>query len=337
MNKLVSVAVPCRNEMAHIEGCIEAILKSNYTPLEIIIVDGMSDDGTRNILEMLSKKHKNVRYVDNPEKLTPYAFNYGVTSSNGEFVQIVGSRNILDPDYISTLVKTLEENPEIGCTGGNYQHSYESDISRYISYAMESKFGMGGDNYRTKKSSCFVDTVGVPMYRKSIFDKLGLFDKRLTRNQDDDFNYRVTKAGYKIYYQAEAKTLYYVRGSFKKAFKQFSQYGYFKVFVNKKHKTVTTLRQLVPAIFLIFLLLGALLCILAPPFLITYLSILALYWILGVISALTFTKNPKEIFMIQLATFTIHIGYGWGYLKGILDFLILSKKAPDSDMQRQTN
>jgi GT2 family glycosyltransferase len=331
----VSVVIPCRNEEKNIRGCVESILSSNYSNMEIVVVDGMSDDGTREILDQLSKEYSNVQYVDNPHQLTPYAFNIGCKAASGFYVQIVGSRNTLDPNYIPLLVKALEENPEIGCVGGDYQHVYDTNFSRYITYAMESKFGVGSSNYRTKKESAYVDTVGIPMYRKSIFDEVGYFDERLTRNQDDDFNFRVTQAGYKIYYVFEAKTQYYVRGSLNKLFKQFSQYGYFKVFVNKKHKTVTTLRQLVPVIFLLFLTLGLLFSIIIPKFLLLYFLGIMLYFFVGMLSSLSFTKKPVEVILTQLSAFVMHIGYGWGYLKGIFDFLILGRE-PSTTMQKQT-
>jgi glycosyltransferase involved in cell wall biosynthesis len=334
-SKKVSVVIPCRNEEKNIRGCVESILSTNYTDIEVVVVDGMSDDGTREILSQLSAEYFNVRFVDNPHKLTPFAFNIGCKAATGFYVQIVGSRNTLDPDYIPLLVKALEEDPEIACVGGDYQHVYDTDFSRFITYAMESKFGVGSSNYRTKKESAFVDTVGIPMYRKSIFDEIGYFDERLTRNQDDDFNFRVTQKGHKIFYVFEAKTQYFVRGSLKKLFKQFSQYGYFKVFVNKKHKTVTTLRQLVPVIFLLFLILGLPLSIFISKFIYLYALGILLYLFVGAMSLMIFTKKPLEIIATQLSALVMHIGYGQGYLKGIYDFLILGRE-PSTKMQKQT-
>lgn len=160
---LVSVVIPCRNEKKYIRGCVEAILQSEYPRLEVIVVDGESDDGTVAEIDALAKQYSNVRRVNNPKRLTPYAFNLGVLNSEGEFVQIVGSRNVLDRHYISQLVRALQENPQMGCVGGDYQHTFDNDDSRYIAWAMESKFGVGGSNYRTMKQSCYVDTVGVPV------------------------------------------------------------------------------------------------------------------------------------------------------------------------------
>ena len=336
MNKLVSVVILCRNEVKYIKKTVEEVLKSEHSPLEVIIVDGMSNDGTREVLKELSNKYTNVRFVDNPEKLTPFAYNYGVKNSAGEYIQIIGARNVLETGYISNLVKTLESDARIACAGGDYQHVYDTNVGKYISYAMESKFGVGAGNYRTMQESCFVDTVGVPMYPKRIFDELGYFDERLTRNQDDDYNYRVTKADYKIFYNHNAKCTYMVRGSFKKLFTQMSQYGYFKVFVNRKHKTLTTIRQIVPALFLLFLVLGFILGLLVHAFWTLYLAVIGLYMGLGIYSSMKANNNLTGTLLTFFACFIMHVGYGYGYLKGIRDFLILGKVSPEGKMERQT-
>jgi hypothetical protein len=173
------------------------------------------------------------------------------------------------------------------------------------------------------------------MYRKSIFAEIGMFDERLTRNQDDDFNYRVTQKGHKIFYASRGKVLYYVRGTYKKLFRQYMQYGYFKVFVNKKHHAVTTLRQLVPATFLLFLLIGLGMSVLWNVFMLPYLSIIGLYLILGLVVSASVAKKWWEIFPIVGACMVMHIAYGQGYLKGIWDFLILNRM-PARSMQEQT-
>lgn len=195
---LVSVVIPCRNEVKSIRATVLAILAGDYQNLEIIVVDGMSEDGTRQVLEQLTHEDARVRMVDNPMKKTPYAFNLGVKHSRGEFVQIVGSRNVLASDYIQILMFTLEQHADVACVGGDFQHVADSPSGEYLAQAMESKFGVGFGNYCTMQKNAFVDTVGIPMYRRSIFTDVGLFDEKLTRNQDDDFNFRVRAKGYKI-------------------------------------------------------------------------------------------------------------------------------------------
>ena len=335
-DKLITVVIPCRNEVKHIERTVKSVMSSVGIKLEVVVVDGMSNDGTREVLNSLNNRYpENFKYIDNPEQLTPYAFNHGVKAARGDYVQISGARNLLEPDYLLKLALILDEKPEVAAVGGNYNHTYDSDQGRFISYAMESKFGMGPDNFRTKSTDGYVDTVGIPLFRVNVFDEVGLFDETLTRNQDDDFTYRLKQAGYKIYYCSTANTTYFVRDSFQKLSKQFQQYGYFKVFVNKKHSTFTTIRQLVPALFVSFLAMGFMLSLISHVALFLYLFILGTYYVLGLLSANQFTNNFKEICQVQLAYFIMHFSYGVGYLKGILDFMILNK-SPSSSMQNQT-
>ncbi len=334
MSGLVSVIIPCRNERKAIERTVRAICASDYEKIEVIIVDGMSDDGTRDIIHTLMMQDPRVKMIDNPKKLTPYAFNIGIVHARGEYIQIVGSRNVMAPDYLSLLIKTLKERPEVACVGGDYQHVANSPEGEVIALAMESKFGVGAGNYRTMRIDAFVDTVGVPMYRSSIFRDVGFFDERLTRNQDDEFNFRLRERGLKIFYVHNAKVTYLVRGSLKKAFHQFSQYGYFKVFVNQLHGTVTTMRQVVPAAFLGFwVVLAPLIAIIEP--LRPLLGFAILLYVLTGLSMAGRRVGLIKRFKVLFACFVLHIGYGYGYWVGIWDFMI-SKREPRLSFQGQT-
>jgi GT2 family glycosyltransferase len=198
---------------------------------------------------------------------------------------------------------------------------------------MESKFGVGAGNYRTMTDNAYVDTVGIPMYRQNIFNEVGYFDERLTRNQDDDFNFRVRQKGHKILYVHSAKATYLVRGSLKKAFWQFFQYGYFKVFVNKKHSAVTTLRQVVPALFVAFWVLGLPFALVAPGFWKVLIAVATLYVLLGIL--LAGSAGVLGRIRVLATCFVLHWGYGLGYWAGIWDFLV-ARRSPRLSFQRQT-
>lgn len=332
---LVSVVIPCRSEVKSIEGTVRALLASQHPNLEVLVVDGMSEDGTRDVVARLQAEDPRVRLIDNPKKLTPYAFNLGVTNARGAYIQIVGSRNRLEPDYIPLMLARLNASPEVACVGGDFQHVHDSPPGEAITRAMESKFGVGGSNYRTMSADTYVDTVGVPLYRRAIFNEIGLFDENLTRNQDDEFNFRVRRAGYKILYVHQAKTTYLVRGSLRKAFKQYQQYGYFKVYVNKKHGAMTTYRQLVPALFLGFW------AATAPGFWFAPRLTAALWLVVAALYVFTGLKlsgrglRLAERWRVLKACFVLHLGYGSGYWLGIWDFLV-RHTVPRASMQSMT-
>jgi len=332
----VAIVIPCRNEQANIEECITAICNSdlpNHIEVQIYVVDGLSDDKTIEILNQLQLNHKNLTVISNDRKLTPFAFNLGIEAglADCDYFQIVGARQIISTNYISDAIRKIESDSSIWCIGGQVENVYLNPTSKIIARVMETSFGMGLGNFRTLESSGFVDTVGTPMYPKHVFDKIGYFDEELIRNQDDDFNYRVLKAGGKIYFDADISLKYYVRGNFKNLWKQFFQYGYWKVYVNKKHGAITTLRQLVPPLFvlyLIFLLVTALIsfkvfCVLVIP-LVGYFA-MALYFTMGCLK-----KDREMSFLKVLQTFPIlHLSYGFGYLRGFVEFVLLGRGASE--------
>jgi GT2 family glycosyltransferase len=334
----IAVVIPCRNEVKNIQECISAIYNSELDEnweLSVTVVDGKSDDGTVELIQQLQLEHSNLKVVTNEKQLTPFAFNIGIHSIDADYYQIIGARQVIDLSYISKSVKCLENNTAIWCVGGRVQNVYLNECGRTIAAAMATSFGMGLGNFRTLGQSGFVDTVGTPMYQKFVFEKIGYFDENLIRNQDDDFNYRVTNAGGKIYYDHEISLKYYVRGNFNGLWKQFFQYGYWKVYVNKKHKTVTTLRQLVPPLFVLYLML----LVLTSLFSISTAGIFGVpfvaYIAMAVYFSLKATEKDKEIRFIEvLKTFPIlHVSYGLGYLKGIWTFLILNQIPSDKQKE----
>lgn len=324
---MISVVIPCRNEEKNIAECIDAIYASALDDqLEVLIVDGMSDDDTRKIITDLQQKYANLILVENPDKVTPVAFNLGIKHAKGDYVQIVGARQIISPDYLSKAKQTLENKPDIWCVGGGVENVYQNEESRRIGLAMGSSFGVGGGNFRVLKESSYVDTVGTPMYPIHVFKKIGLFDETLLRNQDDEYNYRVIEAGGKIFLNTEILIKYYVRASLRNLFKQYLQYGYWKVYVNKKHKTVTTIRQLIPFVFVIGLFLGAILSLFLPLFIWIYLGGIGFYLLLSIFFGFKASNKVGEGFKIALIFPVLHFSYGWGYLKGIFHFLMLRKE-----------
>lgn len=327
----IAVIIPCRNEVNNIVECIEAIYAS-YLPdnwaIQVIVVDGKSNDGTLEVLAQLQQKYQSLEIETNELQLTPYAFNLGIKFGTGnDYFQIIGARQIISKNYLFEAASKLNSDATIWCIGGSVENVYLNEVGNYIADAMCTSFGMGLGNFRTISSSGFVDTVGTPMYPSWVFDRIGYFDEDLVRNQDDEFNFRVTQAGGKIYFSNEISLKYYVRGNYKQLWKQFFQYGYWKVFVNKKHRAVTTSRQLIPPLFCLFLLTYPLTWFLHPFLAFGASALLGLYFLLILITSIRL--NPRKFMHVALVFPLLHISYGMGYLNGIFRFLILGLPPAD--------
>lgn len=328
----ISIVIPCFNERDYIERCLASCVRQNSSTIafqiEVIVVDGMSADGTRAILETFCTQHSEVTVIDNPQKVTPIALNKGIDHAKGEWVMILGAHSELHPNYLALALQTLAALPTIDCIGGIIESTYANAESEAIGLAQTSPFGVGNAYFRTGTKSGFVDTVAFGLYRKSAVKKVGGFDSELVRNQDDEFNYRWLKEGFTIYLNPQLRTNYYVRGSVKKLFRQYFQYGYWKVYVNKKHKALTTVRQLVPFLFVGFCFGGPLLFLLEPLLAIPYTVILAIYSALAAKTALSRKSPTAPASTIFRALLTLHFAYGLGYWKGCIAFLILGQKPP---------
>lgn len=334
-----SIIIPCFNEEKYIEECVSSVLDSiskSGKSGEIIVVDGMSTDGTRELLSQHAELGKRLRLMDNPKQSTPFALNIGIKAAIGEVIIILGGHSTVKADFIAQNLKALDNYPTAACVGGAIFNAYHDEQSAAIGAAMSSSFGVGNARFRTGGLAGFVDTVAFGAYRKEVFDEVGYFDEELIRNQDDEFNYRLIKAGKRIWFEPKIQSTYHVRASFKKLAKQYFQYGYWKVYVNKKHQTITSARQLVPLFFFIFICLAALLTLLdvagvhiQAELIRSGFGIMLLYLMLMIWSAFKSRKTENDttpIALIARAFFTLHFHYGRGYFLGIIDFLLRNKR-----------
>ena len=323
-----SIIIPCRNEEMYIARCLASVTENSYPHelLEVIVADGMSTDLTPKIVKHFTDKFPFVKLIQNKSLFTPSGLNLGIKQAKGDIILILGAHSVLKPLYLSSCAQLLNQNPEAACVGGLILNQNENSTSKIIGYAMASPFGVGNARFRTGGKDGFVDTVAFGAYRREVFEKAGFFDEELARNQDDEFNYRIRKQGFKIYYSSKLVSDYFVRASFTKLAKQYFQYGYWKVYVNQKHRQITSLRQLVPFLFVLFLLIG--LPALALPAWVgkTWLGILGFYSIGAIVAAFT-TKAPLyQVPAVVFSFLVLHLSYGTGYLWGIVQFMLLHRK-----------
>ena len=322
----VSIIIPCRNEKSYIAKCIDSILSQDYPHeyLDVIVCDGCSDDGTLFILEEYCRQYSNVSMLVNQHKTTPHALNIGLKKSQADVNIILVAHSEIHSNYVNNCIVCFDLSPDIGCVGGVLNNVYDGKTSAVIGIAMSSPFGVGNSHFRTGAKNGYVDTVAFGAYRKEVFESIGYFDENLIRNQDDEFNFRLIKSGRTIYLSNTIRANYYVRGSYRKLVKQYYQYGYWKVFVNKKHRVITSIRQLVPFVFVLFLF--SLPVWLVINVQLVYFVVLALYFTIATVYAIRKSSKSHEIPKVVTIFFLLHTSYGMGYVEGIINFFILSRK-----------
>ena len=251
----VSVIVPCHNELGYIEECIRSILIQIPPPggFEIIVVDGMSVDGTRDILKKLAIEEARLRLIDNPAQIVSTALNMGIRVARGRIIIRMDAHTQYARNYIRECVTVLRETGADN-VGGPWIARGDGFVSRAIAAAFQSSFGAGGARGHNPDYEGEVDTVYLGCWPRDVFDRVGFFDEQLVRNQDDEFNLRLTRAGGKVWQSPRVKSSYTPRGSLTALFRQYAQYGYWKVRVIQKHKIPASLRHLVPGGFVSLLI-----------------------------------------------------------------------------------
>lgn len=326
--KRVSISIPCRNEARHIGACLESIVRMDRAGMElsVLVCDGMSDDGTREIVARMAAAYPFIRLIDNPHRTTPHALNLGLKAVPFDAGMILGAHAEVAPDYVRICLDALEAEPGVGCAGGLIENLYETNEARAIGAAMAHPFGVGGAHFRTGAVAGRVDTVAFGVYKREVFERVGWFDEDLVRNQDDEFNFRVTRAGFGILLLPQAKAMYHVRASFKRLYRQYFQYGYWKVYVNTKHNTVTTFRQLVPAAWMLALLPGGVTAMALQQLRWPYLGMVCLYGLASFAAAAKATDSMAQWPQVVRSFWILHAAYGLGYLKGLVHFMLLRKR-----------
>ncbi len=343
MNKqpFVSVIIPCRNEEDYIHILLNNILEQDYPEnnFEVLVMDGLSDDKTPAIVEEYSKKYPKIQYYENTQKIVPFALNRGIKLAKGEVIVRMDAHSEYPNDYLSKLVHYLYD-LNADNVGGRCITLPAKDTlpARLIAEASSNSFGIGDSQFRLKNTEIKeVDTVPFGCYKREVFNRIGVFDEELVRNQDDEFNARLINKGGTIYLIPFVKINYYARKSIPKMIKMFFQYGYFKPLVNKKVRKPATLRQFVPLLFTLYLFFLIASAFVGFNWFLIFLIPFLLYLLLSLIVSFKVSMRRKQIeflFLLPGVFFLIHISYGWGYLKGIFKYLIFRSK---SSKQFSTN
>ena len=339
----VSIIIPCKNEEQFIYKVLQNIAEQTSASLihEVIVSDGLSTDNTKGEIQKFQTDHPglNVKLIDNPQQVVPFALNKAIEMSSGNIILRMDAHSIYPANYLERLLAELDAKPDAWNVGGCWdtQPGADTEEAKAIVAATSHPVGIGDADYRLEGSEVKkVDTVPFGCFRREVFDKIGLFDTDLVRNQDDELNARIIQNGGSIYLIPELKIKYFARPTVPKMSKMFFQYGYFKPLVNKKIKKPATLRQFAPPALVMAIALGWIPGIFWLPWLVAYTTGLWIYLVLLLVVAITMKAETSNRIQIFICFVVIHFSYGWGYLKGIFDFLIrgVEKKGKTVNISR---
>jgi succinoglycan biosynthesis protein ExoA len=320
----VSVVVPVRNEAKSIAQTLHSLLHQDYpsSEFEVIVVDGFSTDETVGIVRRLQAEHANLKLFYNPLRYSSAARNTAIRHMRGEYAVVVdGHCNVEDPNYVRNLVEAFE------ATGADslgrpqpLDAPNPTPFQQAVSIARQSRLGHNPDSDIFSNEAKFVPPQNTAIaYRRSLFHKVGLFDQRFDACEDVEFNHRVFEAKKNCYFTPKLKVLYHPRSHWKALFTQLGRYGSGRARLAAKDRKSLTLPALVPPMWILWLALAPLLCLVYSPLWIVYGSLLALY--LGAIligSMLLARGKPRAVaWRIPLVFFGIHLGFAWGFWKEV--------------------
>lgn len=308
----ITVIIPTLNEEKYIGNLLDGLYLHNNCRMEVLVFDGGSTDQTKQIV--LNKAYPNLKLIENESKFVSYAFNEGYHLAKGKFIALLGAHAVYPPKYLDTALAYLEGG-ECDAVGGPIIQIGKNNKGKAIAYAMSTKFGVGDTAFRTEKKKMYVESVAFAVYKRSIFEQVGLLDTSLKRNQDDELHYRINAAGFKILMVPELSCNYFVRDSFLRLFHQYFEYGLYKPLVFKRVKSGMRLRHLIPSLFLCYIIL------LIP---LTYLCLnlalfipLCMYFICAVYFTMVSHIKVKNWIYIPIAYLILHLSYGTGFLLGL--------------------
>lgn len=322
----VSLVIPLRNEEHHVGALIDALQAQTYAQIvDILFVDGMSTDRTRDIIAEYARRVPAIRILDNPDRIVPPAMNLGIRAARGDIVVRLDAHTLPAPDYVERCVHHLRETGAWN-VGGAMRAQGRGYVGGAIALATTSPFGIGGSPFHYSEEPQYVDTVYLGAFPRWVLDSVGLYDERFIRNQDYELNHRIRKAGGAIYLAPDIKITYFPRDSLRALWRQYFQYGYWKVQTLRKHPDSLKRRQLVAPVFVAELFGGLLLGLLWRPTLVLWAVVLVAYLALATIFAFRRCRGEPDALrylpLIPVVFAMLHIAWGTGFWWAWLSLLV---------------
>lgn len=338
MSIIVTTIIICRNEEKFIGKCLDSITAQDYPKenFEVLAVDGMSDDGTRKIISDCREEFPFIKLLDNPEKFTPFAMNIGIKNAKGDFIIFMGAHADYAKNYISRCIGAMNDSGADNVGGRVMIVPRDNSLTGCaIALCLSSFFGAGNATYKTKiaEKPVEVDTVFGGCYRREIFEKIGLFDERMTRSQDMEFNMRLKRAGGKIMMFPDIIVNYYPKSNFRDFFIHNFWDGVWAVYPLKFVKMPLKLRHYIPLVFFLGLLSLSIIAFFWKPAVPALATSIIFYFAVSLCFSLEIAIREKEwryVFFVPIAFTIRHFGYGIGSFYGIIKLLMPIKNGGKS-------
>ena len=333
----VSIAMPSYNEEPYIEECLRSLLGQDYPAdrMEILVGDGGSQDKTREIIDRMAKEDGRIRLLDNSKhRIQSYAMNLAIKESRGEFILVTDVHAEYASNYVSKLVEAFQRTGA-DCAGGAQRAKAETWFQKALCAVLSSPLGVGGAPYRSPDKEGFVDTVFPGSFRRSILEKVGLYDVKAVTNEDAELQQRILQAGGKVFLSKDVVVHYYPRKSFRLLAKQYFKYGDGRARTLLLHGRFPVLRPLIPFLFVVS---GATILVVPPlqPF--APLAFGAYAAITGLEAVRVGSKVGLWAIPVVWAIFpTMHLSHGIGMLQGLVKYTLKPKPPLIETLEPRTN
>jgi glycosyltransferase involved in cell wall biosynthesis len=323
---LVSIVMPCLQELSHIGAALDTVVAQNYPNerLDVLVVDGMSEDGTREIIREFSIRYPFIRLLDNPRRNTPAALNIGIQASQGEVIVRMDAHTTYETDYVTESVRALSETGA-DVVGGvcNTVPERDSIFGWPIALALSHPFGVGNAYYKIGHTTeqTRVDSVPFGCYRKELFEQIGMFDENVPRNEDTDFYHRVKASGGQIVLVPSIVCYYRARSDFWAFARHILRNGFIVTYFLKSGKIQFFYRHLVPLAFVSTVLLSAGLTAFHTVFLWLLIAVLSTYSLTNFVVSLRvaiYKRNFRYLALLPIVFAVLHWNYGLGSLFGLM-------------------
>lgn len=329
---MLSVICPVYNEIKYIDVCIQSVLAQDFPKddLEVLFVDGMSTDGTRDVIRRYAGQYAFIRLVDNPDRIVPKAMNRGIELAQGDVLMRLDAHALYPKDYFSTLVRRLKElgadNVGVACRT-DVLHKNRKTLA--IREVLSNRFGVGNSTFRLGTDKvCDVDTVPFGCWPRSVFDRYGRYDVRLIRNQDIELNKRIIRGGGRICLVPDTSCTYLARETYRGIARNNylnGKWNILTVFYTKEANALS-LRHFVPLAFLLSLILPVLCAFFYLPLIWVAVASLAVYLAtLSVVCCRLAVRKGLNFFSLLTAFVVLHFSYGWGSLVALLTLPFLRR------------